>query len=475
MAKRLGWMLPVLIVAAGAVVTVIIVRSKPAVEREEPQVVAPLVRVQPVRPQEAALTVRSQGTAQPSTSATLVAEVAGKVLGVSPSFAAGGFFRQGEALVRLDPRDYELAVTRAESQLAQANVRLKQVQAEAEIAREEWKELEGDRPAPPLVKREPQLAEAEAAVAAAQAALQEAELRLDRTVIRAPYAGRVRAKQADVGQYVTPGQPVGSIYAVDYAEVRLPVPDGELAFLDLPLGFQGDGRKGPPVTLSAEFAGKTHQWQGHVARTEGEIDPATRMVQLVARVDDPYGRGQSSSASRPPLAAGMFVEAQIQGPRRPGIVTLPRTALREGTGDQERVMVFEEDPPPPGSNVERDGVLHFRDVDVLRVSGTEVLIAEGLQAGDKVCVSPLEAPVDGMAVRIVEEEGGTPEVGGTSGAEEADGAPEEGGTSGEGEAEASVSARKEGAFEVGGTSGTSGGEGAERAPEEGGTSREATP
>ncbi|MCB1057564.1 MAG: efflux RND transporter periplasmic adaptor subunit, partial [Acidobacteria bacterium] len=340
-----------------------------------------------VTPRTVALDVHAQGTVRPRTETTLVAEVAAKVVDLSPAFARGGFFEPGEVLVRLDPRSFELAVTGARAEVARAQVALERELAEAELAAAEWRDLGKAGAPPPLVAHEPQTAQARAAVAAAQASLERAQLDLDRATVRAPYAGRVRDKQADLGQFVTPGQPLGRIYAVDYAEVELPVPDAQLAFLDLPLAFRGEGAtgRGPEVTLSAVFAGAAHTWPGRIVRTGGEIDAKSRMVGLVARVDDPYGRHEDPD--RPPLAVGLFVEATIAGREVPDVVVLPRVAMR---GD-DRVLVLD------GGDR-----LRYRPVEVLRRQGEEVLVAKGLSAGDRVCVSPLEAPVDGMRVRATE-------------------------------------------------------------------------
>jgi RND family efflux transporter MFP subunit len=333
----------------------------------------------------------------------LIPEVAGKVAALASDFAAGGFFERGEVLVRLDARDYELAVTQAEAQVAQAEVALTREAAEAEIAIAEWEDLGRGSEAPPLVRREPQMAQARAAVAAARAALARARLNLERTVIRAPFAGRVRTKNADLGQYVTPGQPLGQIYAIDYVEVRLPIPDDQLAFLDLPMAYRSQGPRtsgeGPIVTLEADFAGQRYQWQGRIVRTEGEIDPRSRMVHLVARVEDPYARGDDPR--RPPLAVGMFVQAEIEGRRGEALSILPRVALRgSGEGGGDRVLVLTEGEDVEGS---AEGRLRFRSVQVVRTAGDLAYLAEGLAAGEAVCVSPLQATVDGMRVRFVEE------------------------------------------------------------------------
>jgi multidrug efflux pump subunit AcrA (membrane-fusion protein) len=193
-----------------------------------------------------------------------------------------------------------------------------------------------------------------------------------------------------VGQFDSRGAAVAAISSVDQAEVRLPLPDDQLAVLELPLDYRGEEapESGPAVTLEAEFAGRVHRWQGRIVRTEGEIDPQTRMVHVVARVRDPYGRG--ADPERPPLAAGLFVRALIEGNRVDGVVVLPRQALRR----DGRVLV-----------IDQQQRLRFREVEVLRATRERLLVKSGLRSGERVCLSPLEAVSDGMAVRVAEEPG----------------------------------------------------------------------
>lgn len=381
---------PVGILAAGILGAGVLVATRSSVETEPPETPPPLIRALDVRTETLQLTVPAQGTVAPRTESDLIAQVSGQVVEVSPNFASGGFFRKGDLLVRIDPRDYELALASANVDVAQARVRFEQEQEEAEVARQEWARIGEGEPSD-LVLRKPQLAQARAALDAATARYQMAKLSLERTEIRAPFDGRVRTKRVDVGQVVGPAVPLGRIYAVDYAEVRLPIPDPELAYLDLSLYRTGQPEitDGPRVDLHADFAGGRYSWSGRVVRVEGEIDPQTRMVHLVARVDDPYRA--PAGATRPPLAVGLFVEAEIGGKTVENAVVLPRAALR----GLSRVLVVE------------DERLYFRDVEVLRADSERVIITGGLRAGEQVCISPLDAVVDGMRVRSsVQVEGG---------------------------------------------------------------------
>ncbi len=373
----LKWALPGAILAVAVLVVVALLSSRPVVETSPRETAPPAVRVLTVNPTEVDLRVRSQGSVIPVTEADLVAEVAGTIVWTAQSFEVGGFFDAGEVLLRLDPRDYELAVAGARAALAQAGVGLAREQAEADVAREEWEALGADGEPGPLVLRQPQLAEARAQAEAALANKRRAELDLERTAIRAPFAGRLRVKRVDRGEFVNRGSPLATIYAVDAAEIVLPVPDSELAFLDLPLGDEL-GESGPRVLLEARFAGGRHEWEGRIVRVGGEIDPATRMVNLIARVADPY----QASGDRPPLSVGLFVDAEVVGRTVESVFRVPRGALVGADG----VWLVE------------DGRLVLRRVGILRADPEVVLVSDGLSAGDRISLTILESAVDGMRV-----------------------------------------------------------------------------
>ncbi len=381
--RKLKIVLPLVILAVGITAAVIMIKSRAPVATRPSMEYLPLVRVVETHPKTYQLKVNTQGTVRPRTESSLVSEVSGRVVEIAPSFAAGGFFKKNDVLLRIDPRDYELAVITARGQVAQAKVRAELEEAEAKVAREEWEAL-GNGDASPLVTRELQLQEARAALASAEAALEKAERNLKRTRIRAPFDGRVRDKMVDVGQFLSPGVQVATIFAIDYVEVRLPIPDSELAYLDLPVNPKGNpkAQNKVKVLLHADFAGKRHQWMGWIVRVEGEIDPVSRMVHAVAQVDNPYGTREATKTA--PLTVGLFVEAEIFGREVENVIVLPRSAVRRNN----KVLVADD-----------ENRLRFRDVEILRMDRTEAVISAGLAAEERVCVSVLEAVSDGMKVR----------------------------------------------------------------------------
>lgn len=380
-------LVPLAIAAISLVGAFVIVATAPSVEHKEPERAVPTVRTIAGQPTTLRHRVRTQGTVEPRTEADLVAEVAGRVVWISPTFAPGGFFKQGDPLIRIETRDFELAVERQRAAMKRAESEFEF--AASELKRREGLSSAGVASASQLGDARRAAAVAEAAVIDARAAHEQARRDLERSQIRAPFDGRVREEQVDVGQFVTRGNVIGRLYATDYAEIRLPIPDHEIAFLDLPdprLASAATASPGPEVVLRAVFAGRPFEWTGRIVRTEGEIDAKSRMMNVVARVDDPYRA--SDAESRPPLAVGLFVEAEIVGPEAKDVIVVPRYAMR----DASTLLV-----------VDAQSRLHTREVQVLRIDRDDVLIQGPLGAGERICVSPIQVVVEGLPVHTVED------------------------------------------------------------------------
>lgn len=387
--KFLPFGLILLSIAVVAVLVGLARGKRPERKAEGPQAV--LVDVIAAETRSLNLIIASQGSVRPRTETVLVAEVSGKVVSVSPDFVAGGFFKAGDTLLQIDPSDYRTALKAAEANLASMQARLADERARSEQALKDWRNLGRSGEPSDLVLRKPQLQDAMANVSAAEAAVQKAKRDLQRTRISVPYEGLVREKRVDIGQYASPGTPLGVTFAIDSAEIRLPLSADDVAYLDLPSAVESAERPFPDVTLSAEEGGEIRTWQARIMRTEGVVDETSRVVYAVAQVIDPYGvLGQSVQDE---LKVGTFVRAAIQGRALQDVVVLPRFALR----DNDTVLI-----------ANADDQLEIRPVTVVRAEPRQVYIGAGVSDGERVVTTTLEAPITGTRLAISGAESSPP-------------------------------------------------------------------
>lgn len=368
-------------VALGALGLRTLTATKPNLTKRQRHIPVPVVRAITVRTARQSVHIVGEGTVRPLREISIVPQVSGNVVYTAPALVNGGEFQQGETLLRIDPVDYELAVTLAESKVKDAESNLSLVKEDAVAARHEWRLLHADGPdatrePPPLVAKEPQLAAAQARLEADRADLRKAVLNVERTVLQAPFDGRISEKNVDIGQYVSLGQTLASLYSIETVEIVIPLEDDALSWFHVPGFTPGDG-PGARAVVRAHIAGQERSWSGEVIRAQGKLDERTRMIDIVVRVHKPY-------ATKPPLAPGLFATVDIEGRTLTNAQTIPRSALHQG--DVAWV-------------VDHDGLLHFRKVKVARVHGNEAIIESGLKDGEVVAISPFEAPTDGMSVR----------------------------------------------------------------------------
>ena len=376
--------LPLFILLFGISLAWVIMATRPQLIAQKNTVVPPLVTFVTVEPKTIKLNVQSQGLVTPRNEIDLIPEVSGKIMHLHPDFVAGGFFEQGDTLVNIDARDYEAGVALAQSQIAEARRMLVMEEAQVVQAKSEWQALGQGDPSD-LVMRVPQLAEARAKLKAAEASLLLAQIKQSRCEIKAPFSGRFKSKNVGLGQFVQPGDKLARLYSTDIAEVRLPLTNTQLGYLNLQLGQIKNtgnvGSKGPKVILSADIAGVTQTWHGSIVRTEGAIDESTGVLYVVAEVIQPY----QQKAKQMPLLAHLFVKADIEGKEQSGIFPVPQVAVTS----LNTVLV-----------VDNQKQIHSKTIEVIRNEPNQVLVKSGLNAGDKLITSGVDVPLEGMSVRF---------------------------------------------------------------------------
>ncbi len=371
-----------LLLLTGCVIVWGLATLKPAPSANPiPAIIPTSVDVIYAQPSRHILIVKTQGTVAPKREIDLVAEVGGRITQVSDDFVNGSFIKAGKTLVQIDQRDYELGLIQAQSRIADAEQLLATEKGRGRQAKREWREL-GNEEANQLFLRQPQLASAQAKVHASLADRDKTQINLERTTVKAPFNGRIRNTHVDLGQYLSPGSKIATIYDTSSAEIRLPLTDSQAALINLPLGTERRG-EAPQVTLSAKVAGLDHQWQGRITRTEASINTRSRLYYAVVEVEAPFDMPEDNG--RAPMLVGLFVEAEIQGKRLDQVVKLPQSTLL----NRNQLLI-----------VDRENLLQHKEVTLLHSDEYFVWVRGDLSSEDAIVVKDPSSMTAGSLVTI---------------------------------------------------------------------------
>lgn len=379
--------------------------------KAEKEVPGALVRTITVKTEDKTVIVRGFGTVQPRWEASIVPQVSGRVVWVTPSFVAGGIFNKGEKLFEIEKTDYEAALQRAKADLKTAEFELTKSESDAKVARLQWEKWRAYKkkenrlsekkseeivlPPSPLVLFGPQLEKSKAAVNAKKAALLQAERNLEGTIITAPFNCMIRHEMLDLGQFVRAGETIGSLFGTDALEVLVPLALDKIPQLDIPR--RGKDITGSKASVRLIAGDRIYTWPGVVDRSLGEVDPKGRMVNVIVRIDAPYQKlpsrrdafsADSNAESAPELALGMFVEVLLSGKTIRNVVVVPISALR----DNNTVWI-----------VNQENRLHIQPIVWGWSTDREIWVTTGLKGGEKVVESALSGVIEGMKLRPISE------------------------------------------------------------------------
>ncbi|RYV00936.1 efflux RND transporter periplasmic adaptor subunit [Shewanella sp. OPT22] len=372
---------PLLIFIFSVIVFILLNPSKPELKQDAQKPALPIVEVMEISPQSLALIIPSYGVAQPKYKTKVVAEVSGRIIELSPVFVSGGFLRKGDVLAKIDPADYHADLLQTEAQFAQAQASLDEEMARGEVAKVEFKGYDSGTP-PSLGLRKPQLQREQANVKAAKAALEKAKRNFERTVISAPFDAIVKARSADLGQFVSTGSEIGQLFDTQVAEIRLPISTHDLVHLESLMSPNID------VELMSKLGGNSQHWQGRITRSEGIVDEKSRMAYLIAEVQDPYQRESQQQEQALPLQFGTFLDANITGKVVSQAVKLPRHLVRDGL-----VAV-----------VTPENKIEMRTVLPVRSDAENVYIQNAFKTGDRVSLTQFTSLANGQEVEILGEQ-----------------------------------------------------------------------
>ena len=391
------YIIPIAILTIAITAAVVVKKNPPEQARKKPsnapQMVVDTLRIQP---QEYQVILQSFGTVKTHTQTELVSQVSGQIIKISDAFNEGGFFQKGDVLVTLDDRDYRADLNIAKATLSQANQALIEERAESDIAYKDWQQYQSlpnqqkpsDLQKPTALSlRTPQLEAAKAAVLSAQAQVLKAELALERTRITAPYDGRVLSKNADIGQFVSVNTALASVFATDYAEIRLPINNKDLALIDLPEDNQNSVAQTNANLPDVNFTSAIYtnvNWQGLLMRTEGAIDSVSQQLNVIAQINQPFSQLENNKR---PLKVGQYLNAQIKGNLLSRAMVIPNSAIYQST----YVYLVEE------------GLLKRTPIEIFWQNDTDAIIASGLKFDDVLVTTPLGQATSGLPVETTEQ------------------------------------------------------------------------
>ncbi len=375
--------IPASILIGGLLVVFFLLSSGPKLQPKPKKVKLPNVEIMTVKEETITIPVHTRGVVNPATQIQITSEVNGSVIAISEKLSNGSFFRKGDWLLRIDRSHYEMELEKAQAQEAKAKLHL--LKTKASIRSGNIEGISVSRRSE-LAKGIPQLREAEAQYDASKSAVRLSRKQLEKTKIVAPFDGRVQKKLIDIKEFAAAGKPIAQIYSIDKAEVRLPLSSAQLELINAPLRYAGDtDLSNAPIVILESANGD--QWQGRIMRTEGDVDPRNRLNYVVAEIISPYAR-DPNQPNRPPLAAGTFVEASIQGRLFDKIISIPRDAIH----NMNDVWLLD-----------AENRVHVKQVDVLYRGKDRAYLSSGMETGDKIVLTPLEVVVENMEVAVVKE------------------------------------------------------------------------
>jgi len=381
----LNILLSLAVIGAGIAGAAYITKTAPKAKRRPPQKMSPLVQVIRVQPENQEVHVSAMGTVVPAREIVLESQVAGEIVFIHPEFTAGGFLAKGAEILRIDPQDYRLALTLAEAKVKDAESKLKQLEEEAAAARDEWRNLykgqqNEDLEPPPLLVKEPQLSAAKAMLTAEKAEVQKARLNLARTRIQAPFNALVRAKNVDIGSQVSGQEKLAELVGTDEYWIQASIPVDRLSWITIP---RTPAESGAKVRIFYRDAEKR---AGRVIKLLGALETEGRMARILVEVKDPLGL-KAGAKNQTPLLIGEYVRIEVEGRQLRDVYRIPRAALR----DDANLWVLS-----------HDGKLDIRKVETIWRDTRTVLLRDGLEPGERLIISDLASPIQGMPVQIAE-------------------------------------------------------------------------
>ncbi len=369
--------LPLGVVILSIAVFAVLKATKPKPPREERLLEGQLVETMTLSPDRHEISLSAKGTVLAAQQVVLQPELGGRVVWQSDELVPGGVFKEGNPILRIDARDYQIAVERSAAEVNRVRLELELEGRRADVAKKEWEAFGDDKAGEAgraLALREPQLENAKVALRAAQAALKKSKLDLKRTTLRAPFNAMVVTEGVDPGQLISPQTAVATLVGTDSFWVQASIPVASLGRIRV----RQDETPGSSARISQRTGQGSIKRTGEVIRQLPDLDAGGAMARVLVAIEDPLG------TEGLPLLLGSFVDLQIDVGSIERAFRIPRSAIHDGT----RVYVMGE-----------DDRLDIREVGIAWTDPDAVLVTSGISATDRIITSRITTPVPRMLLR----------------------------------------------------------------------------
>ena len=376
--RRLKWALSIGVIAASVAIAGVLIATKEEPPRAEKPLEGTLVEVIQIGTSRHEVELHAKGTVVPAMEIILQPEVGGRVKWQSRELVPGGRFERDQPILKVDARDYQLAVESFRSQVRRARLDYTLEKRRGEVAKREWNsfgEMDATDEQRALAQREPQLEATKLALKAAESSLKKAELDLKRTTLRAPFNAMVVTENVDLGQLITPQTMVARLVGTDEYHVQVSVPVSSLRTIRA----RTDDEPGSPATIIQRVGQGTIERRGEVIRQLPDLDPSGAMARILVRIENPLGKKGDL-----PLLLGSFVDVATEALPIDDAIRVPRVALRNGRS----VYVMND-----------QDLLEIRDVEIAWSEPDSVLVTSGLRPNERVVTSRIATPIPNMLLR----------------------------------------------------------------------------
>jgi len=375
--RKIKKFLPFTIILSAIVISFILTLTKKDESKINFEKVIPKINAFLVKSQDFTFYINSEGHIKSKTEFQLLSEVSGEVLFLSNYFDNNLIFSKGDTLIKVDSANYSIARRNAKANLDIAVLENLQQKAIYDRSQTELGQYNNNQVSD-LAKKIPQLQSSNSLLDAAKANYEKTELDIEKTIVLAPFKGRVKKNYISKGMHIAPGMKLASIYSIEDMFVKLPLSIDDTALLGLSRDKTGIiGEDDISVDLEVLIGDKKYNIKGQYMGVSGSIDKMTQKIYLNAGIDN--------LSKNIIIDDNLFVNAKIYGKKYKQVFLIPNEAIIKNNY----------------VNIVRNQKIYKQKIQILKKYKDYSIINKGLKNGDIINLTRLDYYLDGMEIEVI--------------------------------------------------------------------------